>query len=273
MGTDIIYINGKFIKYNEAVTRFGLVPGYDFVYQRIHTFAHTPLHAETHIGILDISCERLYGTTSGLTADILTQAVGQLLKLNNYQEGSNVITVYIAAPESADTPPAKIIICEKQLLYRGYVLWHKTFKAIVTPYEYPFPEHKTAVSYTAHIFPKGYAERSEADIAIMSSHSGVITGAGENPIFGVRGNSVLTTPLHGFGVAESVERRLGIAAAEAAELLVYEETLTTDNLKSYDELFIVDQQGIISIGECEGKLYPNSMAKHIAAKMNDIRLE
>lgn len=273
MGTDVIKVNDTFIKYNEAITRFGILPGHDFIYQRIHTSAHRPMHADIHIGILDISCERLYGTDSGMTPAMLAQDTAQLLRLNNYQEGSNTVTLYILPPANDGTPPARVLICEKQLLYRGYVLWHKVLKAIVTPYEYPFPEHKTAVSYAAHVFSKNYAERAGADIAIMSGQSGIITGAGENPVFAVRGNTVLTTPLHGYGVAESVERRLGIAAAEAAGIKVNEEPLSVNKLRSYDELFFADQQGMVSIGECEGRLYPNSMANHISGYMNDIVLE
>lgn len=273
MGTEIIAVNDEFLKYEDAVAHYGMLPGYDFVYQHIHTLAHRPLHAKAHLDILDISCERLYGVRSGLTTETLAKIIGQLLKHNRYPEASNLVAIYLLPPEKGSVLPSRVFICEKQLLYRGYVVWHKAFKAIVTPYEYPFPEHKTAVARTAHIFPKGYAERSGADIAITANQTGIVTGAGEYPFFAVRGDMLFTTPLDGYGVAESVERRLAIAAAETIGVKIIETPLESKGLKEFDELFIADPQGVVSIGEYGGKLYPSSIVKHIAAHMNNIILK
>lgn len=270
MEKDLISINGSLKKYSDLTASGGCLPGYDFIYQRIHTLEHVPLHIEAHTGILDISCERLYGTSPELSSAGLRDEIGQLLKNNRYPKGSNLVTLYILPPETEGMPATRLLVCEKQMLYKGYTLWHKSVKAIVTPYEYPFAEHKTAVSYAAHTFSLSYAQRSGADMALTSNQSGILTGAGENPLFAVSGNKILTTPLTGYGVAESVERRLGIESALAAGLEVFEEPLSVKELKNYDELFAAETQGITSIGHCRKKLYPNSMAKRISSHMNGI---
>ncbi len=268
MKGDLVICDGKPVRPGEI----GLSPDYmsaaNFVYQKMHVSAHKPLHAAVHAELLGTAYSTLYGGRCGITAALLEKEVALLSEVNRYPAGSGQVAVYVFPAEHGGEP-VRILSCEKLLLYKGYTLWHKAENAIVLPYEYPFPHFKTAVSLAANTYAAAYAARKNAGCAIAETREGVLYGVGENPLFAVAENTVFTTPV-GDGACDSVERRLGIAAAEMSGFEVTEIPVAHAQLGEFRELFAVTTAGTTSIRECEGHIYSHSTAGKIAEQMRTI---
>ena len=271
MSRDKVSLNGKFVPFEEAGFAPEYLLGVNFVYQKLHALSYETLQANAHVEIAEVSYNALYGQPAGISRTDLESDVRSLLLANRYPAASNQLILYLVPPEKGAGVPSRLLVCEKQLLYKGYTIWHSGLKALTVPYDYPFPEHKTAASLAAHNCALEYALRKGSQAAICENRDGIAVGVGENPLFALTGEKVFTTPIE-CGAAESVERRMGIAACQRAGLAVFDEPVECGSLASFDELFTVTPQGVISIAECGGKLFPHSMAKKIADHMTAIKL-
>lgn len=264
MKGDLISINGKLHRPEEVPIPFDRLMASNFVYQRIHAMGQRGLQAPAHAELAETAYRSLYGAGSGITENSLREEMSALLAANRYMQGSISVMLYLLPDENGK--PLRILSCEKQLLYKGYTLWHRGEKAVILPYEYPFPHFKTAMSLAAGTYAAQYAHTKGAEIAIAENHAGVLYGAGDEPLFAVIGNDALTTPV-GQGACDSVERRLALAACEQADKRVVETALTKELLGEYQELFIATTGGITSVKECGGNIYPNSTAHKVAEAM------
>ena len=268
MKGDLICVNGEVTR--EESLGVDALLGCNFVYQKIHTLEHRPLHVDLHLRLIETSYRTLYGSKSGLARPILEEEIARLLDTNRYPTGSNLVILYLFP--NAEGMPQRLLSCQKQLLYKGYTLWHKNLKATIVPYEYPYPAHQTAVSLTANNYAQRYALRQGFDAALTENYAGILTGMGEYPLFEVHGREILTTPLEN-GVADSVERRLGIWACRHAGWALAEQPIESRQIGTFDELFAVVPQGVVSIRTCAGRLFPNTAARSIAEQMASLHLE
>ena len=266
MSGDKICVNGTLVEPANVGQSIDALLSGNFIYQKIHTLGHKVLYRDLHIEIADASYTALYGRDAALSQEMLDRDIALLLRENRYPTGSNLVVLYLLPPKDEGEPPIRLLSCEEQMLYKGYVLWHKSFDTLITPYEYPFPLHSTAVSLACHTYAQRYARRKGMDAAVTENYSGILTGMGEHPLFALRGNEVCTTAIDS-GAADSVERRIGIAACEAAGLLVLEQPIEKAQVKAFDEMFAVTPQGIISLRSCAGRTFPNTMARNIAARL------
>ena len=260
MKGDRISINGKIVPFGDS----GLTPeellSSNFIYQKIHTLGYRTLQSEWAAEIADMSCKALYDCPAGFTRESLAKEVEALLAANRYPPASTLVTLYLI-PGYGDGPPARLLSCEKQLVYKGYAV-ATGISCVAVPYEYPFWPHKTAISLAAHTYAAGYARRQGFDGAIAENAAGVMTGFGENPLYAVAGHKVLT-PSIDCGAADSVERRLGIMACEDAGLTVCEHSVSSTEAAGFDEIFSVTPQGITSIQQLGDRLFPHSFAKNL----------
>lgn len=246
--------------------------GGDFIYQRIHVMKNTPLHVEAHNEIVIRALLSLYGNSYKLSCEQLRSEIDKLAKVSNYANCSTMMILFVLPSQKGirDTDTVDWILSyEEQLLYPGYTLWHKPMKAVITRYEYPFAEFPTAVSLAAHNYALGYAARQGADIAVTQNHGRVITGAGPLPFFAVSRDRVFITPLEE-GALDSVMRRLGLVACEKAGFKIVEQPIDTLSLVEFEEFFIVNIQGVLSIGTLNNRPYPSSAAKVIAEQMSTL---
>lgn len=257
MKGDRVSINGTVASFGDSAFTPDTLLAANFIYQKIHTLAHRPLQAQWAAEILETSYMALYGRAAGVSAELLATETGALLRANNYPQASTLVALYIIP----DGRPVRMLSCEKQLVYKGYAVT-TGLKCAVVPYEWPFPQHRTAVSLAAHTYAADYVRRKGFDAAISENAAGVMVSLGENPLFAVAGNKALTLSIED-GAADSVERRLGIMACEDAGLTVCEHPLATADVAGFDELFGVTPQGIASIQQVGGRLLPHSLAKNL----------
>lgn len=165
--------------------------------------------------------------------------------------------------------PAVLLECRSQLIYPRYTLWHKRMTAVVIPCEYIFMGHQTAVSRITSSYADSYAARNGADTAIVENCTSVLTNAGDEPLFMVKGREILTSPREE-GAVESVMRRLVLRAAEKEGIDVREEPLRKEWLEQCDELFFPTVQGITSIRGFGSRSYYNLVAGRIAETIEKI---
>lgn len=272
MKGDLISCNGKIIKPEEVALSTDYIMSVNFVYQKIHALAHKPLYSHAHAELLETSFSILYGLNTGLSAGMIEEEVEALLTANRYPAGSVQITIYIIPDENGTGKPTRIISCEKQLLYKGYTLWHTAEKAVVLPYECPFRHFKTAASLSAHTYAASYARGKGANCIISENPDGTLYSAGETPLFAVIGKTIIT-PGIGDGACDSIERRLGMIAAGNAGFNLEENPIHHTALNEYQELFTVTTGGVTSIGECDGNIYSHSTAGKVAAEMDRLRVK
>lgn len=264
MINDLICYNGKMSKWSDIEFHPDYLLSTNYVYQKIHAFEHIPLHCELHIEIANNSYTELYGQQLGLTPEVLTKEVKQLLSHNRYPLGSALVMLYIFPPQRGTQQPTRILSCERQLLYKRYVLWHSPMKGIVLEYEPAFLAHKCASSLNAHSYAESYARLNSADVVITENRDGIITSVGEHPFFAVREKRVYTSPIAD-GAVDSVERRIGISACGKWGNGITQVPIYSKTISQFEEMFFITPQGIVSIGELDGRLYPNSAADAIAS--------
>ena len=257
MKGDRVSINGAVVPFGDGVMAPDALLAANFVYQKIHTLAYRPLQAQWAVEIAETSYRALYGRVAGVDAELLAVEAGALLRANNYPAASTLVSLYFIP----DGPPVRLLSCDKQLVYKGYAL-STGLRCTVVPYEWPLSQHKTALSLAAHTYAADYARRKGFDAAIAVNGTGAMVSLGDNPLFAVVGDKALTLSIED-GAADSVERRLGIAACEDAGLTVCEHSLSSDDMERIDELFGVTPQGIASIRQIDGRLLPHSLAKNL----------
>lgn len=258
---DRVIINGELHSAADLCTDPDRLLTRNYIYQNIHVGNYQAQHLPAHIEIASHAYASLFESDFPLTEQALLSDIKQLLHANSYREMSYVVRLYLFSD-------SYMLSCRGQLLYRGYVMWHSRLKAITTHYENPLPGIANASSLICGEFAIEIAKRSGAEIALTENYDHILTGAGDNPLFAVRDGVVSTTPLK-YGAIDSVERRMGIQTAMAAGYKIEQQPLTSNNLESYDELFFIDQQGIVPLHSCNGVLFLNVAADQIALHLTN----
>jgi branched-subunit amino acid aminotransferase/4-amino-4-deoxychorismate lyase len=263
---DYVSINGKL---QPAETLHGSVIGIptDYVYQRIHAMDGRALHAELHLALAESACNDLYRRTIDCDAERLNREVRELLESNKYYIGSVEVMMYVYPDALRAYRLSRLLVCRRKMVYNGYVLWHTAPCAVPLAYEYPFPQYSTAISFAAHGYAADYAAMRGAHTAISLNGAAEMVSICETPLFLSYRNIIYTPPL-ALGIADSVERRLGIAAAIDAGYRVEVRAFPVEDSAAFDEIFTVEPQGVTSIREFRKRLFTNSAARRVSEFMN-----
>jgi hypothetical protein len=228
----------------------------NFVYQKIAVFGRRAMGVRWAAEVLEAAWAAMATPEYGTPQDTLSREITALLDANGYPAGGGVLVAVYVFPD-ADGRPVRLISCEKQLVWRE--MSHSTgVRALVVPCEVPFAGCRTAASLAAQTCAGLYARRRGYDAAICENAAGVLTTMGDAPLFAAEANRVFVAPS-----ADSVERRMGIAACRAAGLELYEEGFTAAALPHFDEVFALTPQGITSISELDGRSLTHSLAAKV----------
>jgi hypothetical protein len=131
--------------------------------------------------------------------------------------------------------------------YDGYSLLSLRPKAAIANYEIPFEKHQTAVSLTAARFADSFAQRNGSGIALRANRAGSLISSGDNPLYALRGDTLLTTPIEK-GARPSAERELMASLCQMAGVKLIEQEIATDQLGQMEEVFAFTPVGIQMIG-------------------------
>ena len=260
-----ISLDGRITSWREAELSPSVLMGCNWIYTTINTLAHKPLHLEAKLKHALDSYHKLYGYRPDLNAATIAKEIHDLLYYGLYPEGGNTVNLYLLPQGNGDC--RRLLVHEATTPYDGYGLLTVRPRGIIANYEIPFERHQTNVSMTAARFADRYASSHGYDIAIRANRAGVLISSGDNPLFALRGNTLLTTPIDK-GARESAERELMFRLAERCGVSVIEEELKVEDTASYEELMVftpVGLQTLMSLGDIKlGNIYATLFGKHIA---------
>lgn len=258
-------MDGKITSWREANLSPEMLFGHNWVYTTINTFAHKPLHLATKLHYVCDSYHKLFGSRPEIEPLMVAKEVRNLLYYGLYPEGGNTVNLYLIPRREGGYH--RLLIHEATTPYDGYGLLSVRPRAIIANYEVPFEMHQTNVSMTAARFADNYAASHNYDTALRANRAGVLISSGDNPLFALRGNTLLTTPI-GNGARGSAERELMFRLAELCGVVVVEEELKVEDAATYEEMIVftpVGLQSIYSLGDMKlGNIYASLLGKHLA---------
>lgn len=269
MQQDKIYLNGHLTSWNECDLDPRTLASSNYVYATINTTKHKPLHLPRKLQYALDSYTTLYGSAPELQATEVAEQIGsllhygvlpecgnlvQLMLLPNGEGGSDVILSHLAT-----TP------------YEGYAVQYLRPTAAIANYEIALESHHTAVSLSAAQFADGFATRNKADMALRSNRRGVITSSGDYPLFALKGNTLITTPIESGG-KRCVERELVFELCRMARVKIEEEEVLFEQIESYDELFVFSPVGIKSVSKIGGLDLHNITASALEPHLKKLTL-
>lgn len=232
-----------------------------YIYQRIHTLDHRPLHLAEHLTLLDRYSRALFKKQYSPDIKSITSEIDTILREGNYPiELSAFVTLRVTAD---GTSSLEII---GGSLYRGYALRSINPSAISLQYDLPHSDYPTSVRESAADWAQTQALLADAKCAIRYNSAGVVVGCDDAPLFAVKGAIVYTS-----SAIESLERELAIDAIRIARLELREQTITIEQLPLFDELFYFDYRGITSIGHCDGRPYMSIIVERVARTLHKLQ--
>ena len=248
-GEKIISLDGKITSWREADLAPELLFGHNWVYTTINTSAHKPLHLSLKLRYALDSYHKLFGSRPQIEVAELEREVRNLLYYGLYPECGNTVNLYLIPTGDGG--------CRRLLIHEA-----------TTPYE----KHQTNVSMTAARFADNYAAAYNYDSALRANRAGTLISSGDNPLFALRGNTLLTTPIDK-GARGSAERELMFRLAELCGVAVVEEELKVEDATTYEELIVftpVGLQSIYSLGDMKlGNIYATLLGKHLATLLHE----
>ncbi len=260
-----ISFNGKVTSWHDVEMSPSTLMGSNWVYTTINTFAHKPLHLSVKLRYALDSFKALYGTKPAIEVKSLEREIRNLLYFGLYPEGGNTVTLYLIPTDSGNC--LRLLLHNTSHPHDGYGHLTVRPRGVITTYEIPFEKHHTNVSLTSARFADSYALSHGYEAAIRANRAGTLLSAGDNPLFALRGSTILTTPLDK-GARPSAEREAMMRLAELAGVKIVEEELRVEDVESYEELMVftpVGLQSILSIGNARlGNIYASLLAKGLS---------
>lgn len=259
-----ISLNGEITTWQEAALNPSSLLGRNWVYTTINTYRYRPLALAEKLAYASASCKKLFDLKPEVTPHKLASEIHDLLYFGLYPESGNTLNIYFI-PSSSGTID-RLIIHEATTPYEGYALLSIRPTTTIANYELPFEAHHTNVSMTSARFADNYASSRGYTTALRANRAGTLLSSGDNPLFAVRGQELVTTPISA-GARPSVEREQMMRVANAAGVRVVEEPLQVEDLEQYEELMVftpVGIQSISSVGEIKlVNIYAKLLSSHL----------
>lgn len=255
---DKIFYGGEMTTWRECNIEMNTLLGQNCVYTTVNTFRHKPLHLPLKLRYAAESHKALYGQKPQLDAADVAEQITSLLYYGIYPEWGNTVDIFLL-PRPDGT--AETLIAHRSTTpYEGYSLLSLRPKAVITNYEIPFERHQTTISLAAARFADDFARRNGAGIALRGNRAGALLSTGDNPLYALRGNTLLTTPIEK-GARPSAERELMATLCAKAGIKIVEQDIPTDQLGHMEEVFAFTPVGIQMIGSA-GEVAYHSIVAH-----------
>lgn len=254
----MIYYNGERTSWSEAGLSPEALLGRNWVYTTINTYAHQPMHVALKLHYALDSYQMLYGVRPEITTEEVKSWVRGLLYYGIYPEHGNTLILYLLPNNDGGCDTLLLHLASTP--YDGYSLLSLRPKAAITNYEIPFEKHHTAVSLTAARFADDFAKRNNAGIALRANRAGAIISTGDNPLYALRGDVLVTTATDK-GARPCAERELMGRLCEMAGITVVEDELRVDQTGSYEEILAFTPVGIQMVGSA-GDMLLHSITAH-----------
>lgn len=229
-------------------------PDAPYLYQWVHVLEGQPLHLAAHLSLLAEGYSRLAGRDFRCNPAEVTHRIMAFMHANRYPAtGSSFVRLRLYLCGRLALLPGEVS------LYTGYALRSLRPVATVLKSNMPLGALPTSIREAAAQLNRQLAVAAGAQVAIRCDADGKLCDADDAPLFAVRGLDLLTPPL-----PANVEGAIVREAIASAGLTLREESLTTESLRTCDELFYFDHRGITSLRSCDGTPYMDLIAGRIA---------
>lgn len=255
--SDKIFLDGEMTTWRESNLDMGTLLGSNCIYTTINSFAHKPLHVALKLQYALGSYKTLFGTKPAITPLDIEEQISSLLYYGIYPEWGNTVDLYLIPLSDGRT--STLIAHRSTTPYEGYSLLSIRPKATVTNYEIPFEKHHTTISMAAARFADDFARRNGAGIALRGNRAGSLLSTGDNPLYALRGDVLITTPVEKGG-RPSAERELMTLLCHKAGIKLIEQEILTEELGRIEELFAFTPVGIQMISSASDIPFHSIMA-------------
>ncbi len=240
----VIYLNGKFVKANEAKTDlYGQSLHYGFAaFEGIRAYkthnATRIFKAREHYERLKRSCE-LTGIPFNWNVGDLIKQTYRLLELNNLKD-AYIRPLVFSEPQMTLVAPEKVSIMLCAWEWSAY-LGDKQLKVHISPFERPNPksifiEAKISGHYVNSILATSNAKKEGFDEALLLDSQGFVAEAPGANIF-IEKNGRLYTPAKG-NILPGITRATIIELCHILDVEIIEKPISVEFLKSADSAFL-----------------------------------
>jgi len=269
--TQVIWMDGKFIKWEDA---------------KVHILTHT-----LHYGLGVFEGIRFYKTSEGtalfrlkehmdrlykgaktifmkvpFSQKVLTEAVIQSVKKNKIDEGYCRPLLYYGygkmGMSPVGAPPKAAIAVWSFDSWLGHdMVKVKTSSFIKLHPDSTHVDTKICGHYFNAMFPSMQAREAGFDEALLLDYEGNVAEASTENVFGIKDNKLLTPKLG--TILPGITRDSIIQLAREEKYEVEEKSISLEELKSYDELFLTGTAAELSgIKQLDSTKFSNEMGPH-----------
>ncbi|MBQ2373509.1 MAG: aminotransferase class IV [Alistipes sp.] len=251
--------NEEHIIYNGEL-RFMQPSSETYVYQDIHTLSHKPRYTAQHLRIINHAADKLFGVHCNETINNIERHIEQLLAHNHTTRNTSVCVrfkLYASGDYSLQQQEVSI--------YSGYVMRSLRHEATFIASHAPLSKYPTSAMVATRDLMQQIAQARELHSLIMSSPDGQIIIDATQPLMFIK-NSILHTPTL---TMPSVEQQLIERSAMRLGLQIKHTDINIEHIKSADEVFSVNWQGITSMAHINQRPYMAVLAEKLASEMEN----
>jgi branched-chain amino acid aminotransferase len=257
-----VYINGKLFDKDDAkvsVYDHGLLYG-DGVFEGIRVYNAKVFKHDEHLARLYESARHI-ALEIPMTAGDLKKAVEDTVRANGLTEGY-IRLIVTRGPGNLGLDPRSckpnvIVIADTISLYPKEL--YETGLKIVTAslirnHPNALNPRIKSLNYLNNILAKIEAIRAGCLEALMLNHKGEVAECTGDNVFVIK-RGVIRTPPTDAGILEGVTRDVVMDLARAANIPLFEATLTRHDIYAADECFLTGTAAeVIAVTECDGRV-------------------
>ena len=275
--SEIVYLNGKFVPYEEAVVpvedRGNLFA--DGIYEVIRIYGGHPFVMKAHMERLERSAQEI--RLPAVDIEALTHAGLETVRRNAIGDGSLYIQVSRGpAPRNHAFPPdprPTVFMIARSLERPATSLREQGVACITVPDIRWLRCDIKSIALLPNVLAKQQAKEAGAFEALFV-RDGIVTEGTSSNVFAVKGGQIVTHP-DGEHILPGITRRLILAIAAQEGIDVVEETLRQEDLDGVDELFIsgtnTEVMAVVTVdGRQVGDGRPGPVTRAIQEKYDEL---
>lgn len=283
LGSQMIFLSGKFVKKEEAVVSVydhGFLYG-DGVFEGIRVYSGNVFRLENHL-------KRLYESAHSImlaipyTLEEMTQIIVETIRINELRSAYIRVVVSrgpgnLGLDPSSCSMPRVIVIAEELSLYPKE-LYERGLKvgSVATRRNRPdvlSPQIKS-LNYLNNILVKLEANQAGVDEALMLNDQGYVTEGSADNIFIIKNGVIYTPPVY-LGALEGITRNAIIEIARKNGYEVKEQPFTRHDVYIADEVFLTGTAvEVIAVNEVDTRQIkdgkPGPITNHLLSEFRNL---
>jgi len=271
---NIFYINGKFLKENEAkipVYDLGLLRSYG-VFDFLRTYNKKPFYLKEHLKRL-LKSAKIIGLKHNFKIRHLEKLVYLTLSKNKHLKEAN-IRIILTGGDSYDfiTPnKPRLIIMITPVKELNKKLYEKGGKLITKIYERIDPNAKTLVYTDAVKFLHEAKKKKAVEVLLIDKNNEILECTTSN-FFAVIDKKIITPPKD--KILEGITRKIVLDLCKKFKIPAIERKIYKEEIKNFEECFITASNKeilpIIQIDNIKISNKPGIMTKFLMEKFKEL---